>query len=468
MFKDVTAGRERRARAGNVRSGQDVLAKALAQASVTRAAVVDSGALAQLPIIVADTVPGRAALVVADTATHAAAGAAAHARLAASGLRVVEPLVLDGVPRLKPLASTCDRIAAAIRAADAVPVAVGSGVINDLVKRAARLVGEPYLCVGTAASMDGYAASGAALIDGRFKRTLDCPPPVAVVADLTVMAAAPRGMAAWGYGDLAGKVVAGADWLLADMLGVETIARGPFDMVQDHLASWLADPDGIAAGRPDALRGLVEGLMISGFAMQAHGNSRPASGSDHLFAHVWEMEGLAIDGTPVSHGACVGIGCVTMLALYEWLRMQDVSAIDIDARLAAVPAPEALRAEVEAAFAEPQIAASALEETRRKGFGRAALRARLERLVETWPELSCQLGDRLPTPQTMRNQLRAVGAPAEAITIGVDRAKLVRDIRRVRLIRRRYTILDLLFELGWLDRAIEAVTGPTSNTTRVA
>ena len=35
--------------------------------------------------------------------------------------------------------------------------------------------------------------------------------------------------------------------------------------------------------------------------------------------------------------------------------------------------------------------------------------------------------------------------------------KLAVDYRRARLIRRRYTILDVLDDLGWLDEAIGAL-----------
>ena len=107
----------------------------------------------------------------------------------------------------------------------------------------------PYVCVPTAASMDGYAASGAALRDGGFKRTLACAAPVAIVADLDVMARAPAIMGAWGYGDLVGKLVAGVDWIVADALEEEALNPGPFAMVQDNLAAWLGNPGGRAAGR---------------------------------------------------------------------------------------------------------------------------------------------------------------------------------------------------------------------------
>jgi len=42
----------------------------------------------------------------------------------------------------------------------------------------------------------------------------------------------------------------------------------------------------------------------------------------------------------------------------------------------------------------------------------------------------------------------------------VSRRKLAADYRRARLIRRRYTLLDCLDDLGWLDRAIDALFAP--------
>src|SRR5215211_3001526 len=184
----------------------------------------------------------------------------------------------------QPSAETARALAATIKSGAALPIAVGAGVINDLVKYAAELAGMPYVCVPTAASMDGYAASGAALRDDGFKRTFACAAPVAIIADLDVIATAPAAMAGWGYGDLVGKLVAGADWIMADALGVEALNPSPFAMVQNNLAAWLGEPAGVRRGERGALDGLMRGLIMAGLAMQAHGNSRPASGSDHQFA----------------------------------------------------------------------------------------------------------------------------------------------------------------------------------------
>ena len=128
-------------------------------------------------------------------------------------------------------------------------IAVGSGVVNDLTKYASALAGRAYMAVPTAASMDGYAASGAPLIEDGFKRTKACAPPLAIMAEPAVVADAPAGMAGWGYGDLAGKHTAGMDWVIADALGIEAIDREPFDLVQGNLDAWLADPTASAAAR---------------------------------------------------------------------------------------------------------------------------------------------------------------------------------------------------------------------------
>lgn len=436
------------------------LQRAVERAAVTRAVVVERGALAALPEIVQSLGGTRTCQIVADAHTMKAAGARAVAALRDAGLTVREPIVLDGLPRLKPRAETSRDLAPALAGDDVLPIAVGSGVLNDLTKYAAECADRPYLSVATAASMDGYAASGGAMLDGGFKRTLACAPPVAVVADLDVLAAAPQQMAAWGYGDLAGKIVAGADWILADALGEETIAAEPFGLVQNDIRGWLHDPAGIAAGSPEALRGLMDGLLIAGFAMQAYGNSRPASGSEHQVSHVWEMEGLAQGGVPAAHGACVGVGTVALLALYEWFTSQDVAG-RAAARRAAPAADQAqMMREVATAFPATALAEAAGAEVEAK-LARADRRGeRLAALARDWDGLRTRLADQVVPAETMQGWLRACGAAAHPEDLGVTLAALARDCRRARLIRRRYTLLDCLDDLGWLDAAIAACFAP--------
>ena len=436
------------------------LRRALAAASTTHDVTIAPGSLGLLPAVLRRTARAACYVVVADGNTWEAAGREASQAIESAGLTLADPVVLSEAPRVKATAETARRLAERIGAASALPVAVGSGVINDLVKYAAELAGKPYVCVPTAASMDGYAASGAALREGGFKRTLACAAPVAVVADLDVIASAPAVMGAWGYGDLIGKLVAGVDWIVADALGEEALDPGPFAMVQDNLSAWLRHPAGVRDRDRNALDGLMRGLLMAGLAMQAHGNSRPASGSDHQFAHLWEMEELALDGQPVSHGACVGVGCVSMVAVYEWLLHQDLTAID-PARLASrAPSEAVLKAEIADSFPLSFMAANAETETLAKASSALRIQRRLSALKENWRSLKRTLHERLPQASTVRQWLDTVGGPSTAASLGVAREKHARDHARARLIRRRFTGLDVLHDLGWLDRAVCELFAP--------
>ncbi|MBA1155958.1 sn-glycerol-1-phosphate dehydrogenase [Microvirga mediterraneensis] len=433
-----------------------VLNEAVRKATTTRQVFVSSSALAFLPDSVR-AVGDRAPMIVADQNTMTAAGCDALAVLEQAGLPAIAPVILEAAPRVKPHAALARDIAEAIKGQGTIPVAVGSGVINDLTKYAAELAGVPYICVATAASMDGYAASGAALLDDGFKRTLDCAPPVGIVADLDVIARAPARMAGWGYGDLAGKIVAGVDWKLADLLGEESIKPEPFALVQDNVRGWLSQPGAIGRADPAALGDLVNGLLVSGFAMQAHGNSRPASGAEHLISHVWEMERLTYQGEPAAHGACVGIGTVAILALYEWFLAQDIDENVIMQARGVVSSPETIEAEIEAAFSDQHIADSARTEMSVK-LERGPSRAkRLATLAADWPALREELRRYCISPDEMEAWLRAAGAAAHPGDLGVPLTQLAKEYRRARLIRRRFTILDLLEDLGWLDKGIAAL-----------
>lgn len=438
-----------------------IVAPAVARSAAIDEIVVDAGALAALPELFTRRFPGTTAFLVADENTFAAAGAHAARAIDAAGIRVATH-VLAAAPRPKPVRELGDELARAVPEG-ATPLAVGSGVINDLVKYAAFTRGLPYLCVATAASMDGYSSAGSPLVDDGFKKTIPCAPPRVILADLDVISRAPAAMAGWGYGDLAGKAPAGGDWLVADALGIEPIDDVAWPLVQDNLAGWLSQPEAVAAGDPDATAALFMGLTVSGLAMEAHGTSRPASGADHQIAHVWEMEDLQHAGERVSHGACVAIGTLDALALFDWLIAQDLAGLDPDRILGASVSLAEKRAEIAHAFPNPAVAERAAAETAAKHLDPLAHRARLAAIRAAWPDLRGRLRNRLPRMPAMRDRLAAAGAPTSAADIGVDPARHRATIRASRLIRSRYTILDLLDETGLLEPALDAILPETSS-----
>jgi glycerol-1-phosphate dehydrogenase [NAD(P)+] len=401
---------------------------------------------------------GKPACLFADENTWAAAGAEVERALVAKGI-VVRHHILPATPRPKPSVELAGELGQVLALDDGIAVAIGSGVINDLVKHAAFTLGRPYLCVATAVSMDGYTSAGAPLSVRGFKKTIQCKPPVAVLADLDVLANAPAEMTSWGYSDLAGKVAAGADWILADALGIEPVDPGSWSMVQDELRNWLGRPAQVKQGDAEALAGLFSGLAMVGFAMERHGSSRPASGSDHQIAHLWEMEGLAHKGEAVSHGACVAIGTLSVVALYEWLLASCVNGIDAEAVVASAPNFDGKVQLIHAAFGAGEMAERAIEETRAKHLEKQAHRDRLRQLVAAWPALSRRLEQQLPGLKQVQGWLDDAGAPRDAASIGVTREHLHNSILNARFLRSRYTVLDVLEETGLLPQAASRVAG---------
>jgi glycerol-1-phosphate dehydrogenase [NAD(P)+] len=231
-------------------------------------------------------------------------------------------------------------------------------------------------------------------------------------------------------------------------------------MVQDGLEGWLAEPDRIAAGDRDAVEGLFLGLTLVGLAMEAHGSSRPASGADHQIAHLWEMDDLHHNGEGVSHGACVAVGAIATLRMYDWLLSLDHLPLDPALRSGMTLGEK--EAEVLRLFGSGEIADRAMAETRLKHVEGEALVKRLGHLSDLWPGLSARLRARLWTAERMAEQLRRAGAPAKGAEIGVDDRYLYQSILKARFLRSRYTVLDLLDECGLLHKAALAASVPNS------
>ncbi len=233
------------------------LAEALSSARETRALVVGRGVLAETARVFTAQFPGNRAVVVADEQTMTLAARTVHDSLVAAGVSCVEPFIYRD-PALYAEIRFVEQLEASLRTHDAIPVAVGSGTINDLVKLAAHRTGRPaYMCVATAASMDGYTAFGASITYQGAKQTFNCPAPRAVVADIEIIRRAPPEMTASGYADLLAKVTAGADWIVADFLGAEPIDPRAWAIVQGGLRDALADPAGARAGQESAIEPLV-------------------------------------------------------------------------------------------------------------------------------------------------------------------------------------------------------------------
>jgi glycerol-1-phosphate dehydrogenase [NAD(P)+] len=434
----------------------ELLATALRRARDTRLLRLDRGARFSTGEAFASLFAGATALVIADENTFAVAGRDVVDSLRAAGQPCRDPVIL-AAEGLYAEYSFAEQIRGLIAPTDAVPIAVGAGALNDLVKLAAHQCNRPYLTVATAASMDGYTAYGASITFNGSKQTFDCPAPRGVIADLDVIAAAPPSMNASGYADLAAKCPAGADWILADFLGEDPINREIWDTVQSQLRYWMADPTGVRQGAFESLRRITVALMMSGFAMQASLSSRPASGAEHQFSHLWDMEHHTHHGEAPSHGFKVGIGSLASMALYEALDALDPGALNVDAAVDQWPNADGNEAEIASLFTHEELAAKAREESAAKLISHSALRSQLECLKRGWPQLQRRVHEQLIPRPEFRDMLREAGAVYEPEQIGISRDRLRRSYCQAYHIRRRFTVLDLARRTNLLEPALDRI-----------
>ncbi|HIU20246.1 MAG TPA: sn-glycerol-1-phosphate dehydrogenase, partial [Candidatus Limiplasma stercoravium] len=256
--------------------------------------------------------------VVCDERTRAAAGNAVEAALKDAGVPYalyqlsgasVEPDERAVGSLTMALPPDCDGV-----------LAVGSGVINDCCKVLSHAARLPQIVVATAPSMDGYASASSSMIRDRVKVSLYNACPVSIVADTLILSRAPERMLWAGLGDMLAKYVALCEWRISHLVTGEYDCPDVAALVRASLKR-VSDAAGrLMAREPEAVGAVAEGLVLSGVAMAFAGISRPASGLEHYFSHLWEM--MSLDrGLPCElHGVQVGVGTVLTLRLYDRIR----------------------------------------------------------------------------------------------------------------------------------------------------
>lgn len=431
----------------------ELIEKALSTATDTREFRVGAGIIGEVAELFTSNFQDATALIVADETTWRVCGARVAACFAEAGIPCAKPYIFAAVPPPTATFENMCEVREALTAAgeNVRAVAVGSGTINDLCKRASEELARPYMCVATAASVDGYASFGAPITKDGFKKTWPCAAPKAILADSDVLIPAPAELAASGYADLAAKVPSGADWILADAVGSDPIREDVWETTQVPLRGWIANPDGLAKGDADAMNNLFTGLAMTGFAMQTTHTSRPASGAEHLYSHYWEMtEVVRKDGSHPSHGDKVGIGAILTTKLLEMFFSEPFTRDQIPAALAAYPDMESREAFIRATLPEGRVADEAVEASREKHLTKEALRARLEVIADRYDELRERVKAQLIPTEDFKSLLAQAGCPTEPSGIGATAHDVLMATFGAQMIRNRYTILDLAYEAGRL------------------
>lgn len=334
---------------------------------------------------------------------------------------------------------------------DSVPIVIGSGTLNDLVKRASFELNRKYGIIATAASVDGYASDGAALLYNNFKQTMECPAPEFIGVDTNILANAPIELSSAGYADLLAKNPAGSDWILADSLNIDNINKPVWELIQKDLLTWTENPQKLAAKDSDTLSDLMTGLTVSGFAMQLMKRSRPVSGAEHLMSHVWEMEDLVFNEKHVSHGFKVAIGSLSSIVLLETLVNININNETINNALLKWPTWEQREQSIIDKFPNLSDINNLLKINKQKYINKEQLNQRLMQFLKVKDSLLVAIKKHKLSYNDYKNRLQLAGCPIKPEDIGLTKDRVIKTYSKAQMLRNRFSILDLVYELGLLD-----------------
>ena len=88
------------------------------------------------------------------------------------------------------------------------------------------------------------------------------------------------------------------------------------------------------------------------------------------------------------------------------------------------------------------------------------LRERIHTLQKLWPQIKETSAKQLLSAEEIADELKTVGGIYHPAQIGISLEKMRETYTRAQMIRTRYTILDVLWELGILDECVEELFAP--------
>lgn len=300
----------------------------------------------------------------------------------------------------------------------------------------------------TAASVDGFVSDSAALTLNGAKITLPAKAPNAVVADLAIIAAAPKKMTASGVGDMLSKYISIADWKIGHLITGEYFCPFVSDLTLEAVDMIVQNIEKINAGDIESFGILMKGLLLSGVAMQMVGITRPASSFEHHVSHYLEI--VPVPGVDHSalHGEKVGIATIQAAKYYPVFarRLKRIyeenipNRFDIE-RVKAYYAP----------YSDGIVAAVEKENT-------PTVTSRLDPalLRQNYAEV-IRIADAVPSPEKLTEVLNTVGGYTAFRDINMTDEQFKETMKICCYIRNRFTMLRLMcdFELFDFDRELK-------------
>ncbi|MBE5804989.1 MAG: sn-glycerol-1-phosphate dehydrogenase [Clostridiales bacterium] len=413
---------------------------------------VGKGVLACLPEGMA-AIGVKKPFVVMDANTKKAAGDRVEALLRQAGIPYTA-FVFPGEGRMEPDEHAVGSLIMAFDPGCDVLLAVGSGVINDCCKVAAKACRLPSMVVCTAPSMDGYASNSSSMIQNRVKVSLYNGCPQVIIADTDILKTAPDIMLRAGLGDMLAKYVSVCEWRISHLVYGDPYCEEIAGLVRASLKKIVAHADGLMRREDEALAAVVEGLVLSGVSMAFAQISRPASGLEHYFSHLWEMQALRGNIPSDLHGIQVGVGTLLTLWIYE--NILNMDAVDVEKARRAMTdfSQEQWTERARRIFGGIAPEILALEEKARKNDP-ARHEKRLRIIAQKWPEIRRIIEEELPSRESILRLMKDCGLPLTPADLKLSAQDTVDALLGSRDIRDKYLTSSLLWDLGMLEETAE-------------
>jgi glycerol-1-phosphate dehydrogenase [NAD(P)+] len=383
-------------------------------------------------------------LLVADRNTYAALGQAVESALKGCGWDV--KTVVFQEKEVIPDEAFIFQVLLQADPVERTYLAVGSGTLTDITRFASHRNRRPFISLPTAPSVDGYTSPSASLVVGRVKLTVMSQPPVAVIADLPTLSAAPQAMIAAGFGDILGKAIALADWKLGHLLWDEPYSAEIAQRVRTTLDACVGAVKEIGQASPEGIEKLVFSLIDSGFCMLDFGNSRPAAGAEHYMSHFLEMK-LLREGRPaVFHGAKVALCSMLVAGIYE--RLRQVSREEAARRLQSSALPDRANevARIQQVYG-PLADKFILEQAPFLDLTPQTYGQLKERVLEHWDAIQ-DLASHVPGPQEMANLIKQAGGSIRPADLTLTDEEVDQSLKYSHYLRNRFTVVKLARILG--------------------
>ncbi len=388
---------------------------------------------------------GRHCVLVADNNTYDIAGQKVADRLESAGFEVIRCVIRRDHP-MDPDESACGEVLLSIQPETEFLISVGSGSITDTVRLNAKRTGLPFVCVGTAASMDGYTSVVAPLLLRGIKihRAGVCPE--IIVCDIGVMRTAPLPMVQSGVGDVLGKYIAKADWQISRLINGEPYCPICGDIVTNAVNKLLENIDEIKSRSERGIQLLVEGLLLAGMTIMVIGNTRAVASVEHNIAHYWEMMQLYRGQKPPAHGASVGVATLLAWPLFARFAKDELTKLNLDviekSRLTRGQRVEWMNT----AFGETA-AESIMRENPEDFLSWDEQLRRISAAQEHIEEIR-QVISSLPQLERIKDAMRRLGSPMTPASLGIDPKLLALSMHCAKDYRARYTLFKTIDECG--------------------